>query len=338
MRIDLHTHSRASDGTAHARRSWCARPRPPGSTCSALTDHDTADGWAEAAAEPPRRSASRWCRGMEISTRHRGPRRAPARLPARPDLPAAGRRARADPRRPRRRGCRRCSTRLRDLGIDITVDDVRAGRGRRRGDRPPARRRRAGHPRRRPRPDRGVRPLPGRGPAGATSTGTPRRWTTTIRAVAGGRRGVGDRAPVGPRRPGALPDEATRRARAGSGWPASRSTTRTTTRRPASGSARSPATSAWSSPAPATTTAPARPTTTSAATPRHPRSTSGCSTLAAARGARSRAWSTPGCTGLSYFRPSDWNRWSTPARDQPRGGRDHLVLRRSGSRTTLPLA
>ena len=71
MRIDLHTHSRASDGTQTPRPSWCARPRRPGWTCSALTDHDTTEGWAEAARTAEEVGIT-LVRGMEISTNHLG--------------------------------------------------------------------------------------------------------------------------------------------------------------------------------------------------------------------------------------------------------------------------
>ncbi|GGO77672.1 PHP domain-containing protein [Nocardioides deserti] len=70
MRIDLHTHSRASDGT-----------QPPGDLVRAaaaagldvlaITDHDTADGWAEAEAAA-HEVGIELVRGMEVSTRHHG--------------------------------------------------------------------------------------------------------------------------------------------------------------------------------------------------------------------------------------------------------------------------
>ena len=76
------------------------RRRPQVSTCVALTDHDTAEGWDEAAARPPRRPASRWSAGMEISTRHDGHGvHLLAYLPD-PHAPAPGRGARPDPRGP----------------------------------------------------------------------------------------------------------------------------------------------------------------------------------------------------------------------------------------------
>ncbi len=123
MRIDLHTHSRASDGTdtpAELVRAAAAA----GLDVVALTDHDTADGWAEAAAEAARIGIE-LVPGMEISTVHRRPGRAPARLPTptrptRPWPPSwAGSWSAAPP------GCRRWWTGCNRLGIDITEDDVR---------------------------------------------------------------------------------------------------------------------------------------------------------------------------------------------------------------------
>lgn len=70
MRIDLHTHSDRSDGTM-----------PPGEVVHAakaagldvlgLTDHDTAEGWDEAAVAAEQLGI-RLVRGMEISCRHAG--------------------------------------------------------------------------------------------------------------------------------------------------------------------------------------------------------------------------------------------------------------------------
>lgn len=68
MRIDLHTHSRASDGTdtpAGLVRAAAAA----GLDVVAITDHDTAAGWAEASAEADQQSIT-LVRGMEISTLH----------------------------------------------------------------------------------------------------------------------------------------------------------------------------------------------------------------------------------------------------------------------------
>jgi len=70
VRIDLHTHSLASDGTQTPTELVVAA-RAAGLDVLAITDHDTAEGWPEAV------TAAEECglelvRGMEISTRHRG--------------------------------------------------------------------------------------------------------------------------------------------------------------------------------------------------------------------------------------------------------------------------
>lgn len=70
MRIDLHTHSRVSDGTqspAELVRSAAAA----GLDVVALTDHDVTAGWDEAAAAAAAERIG-LVRGIEISTRHRG--------------------------------------------------------------------------------------------------------------------------------------------------------------------------------------------------------------------------------------------------------------------------
>lgn len=70
MRIDLHTHSTASDGTlspgALVRAAAAA-----GLDVVALTDHDTAAGWAEAEAAALDTGIG-LVRGLEVSTRHAG--------------------------------------------------------------------------------------------------------------------------------------------------------------------------------------------------------------------------------------------------------------------------
>ena len=69
MRIDLHTHSLVSDGTDTPGEVVRAAKRA-GLDVVALTDHDTAVGWAEAA-EVARDEDITLVPGMEISTRHR---------------------------------------------------------------------------------------------------------------------------------------------------------------------------------------------------------------------------------------------------------------------------
>ncbi len=126
MRIDLHTHSRASDGTqspAELVRAAAAA----GLDVVGLTDHDTADGWAEAAGTATEVGIS-LVRGMELSTRHAG--RGVHLLAYLPDPTypplndeltriLAGR----DSRVPA------MLARLRGLGIDIHESDVRRAAG-----------------------------------------------------------------------------------------------------------------------------------------------------------------------------------------------------------------
>ena len=72
MRIDLHTHSRASDGT-QAPEELVRAAAAAGLDVIGLTDHDTADGWDEAV-EAAVDAGIGLVRGMEISTRHDGGR------------------------------------------------------------------------------------------------------------------------------------------------------------------------------------------------------------------------------------------------------------------------
>ena len=67
MKIDLHTHSRVSDGTA-TPTALVEEAAAAGVDVVALTDHDTTAGWAEAAVAA-RASGIRLVRGIEISTR-----------------------------------------------------------------------------------------------------------------------------------------------------------------------------------------------------------------------------------------------------------------------------
>jgi predicted metal-dependent phosphoesterase TrpH len=127
VRIDLHTHSRASDGT-DTPSGLVRAAAEAGLDVLAITDHDTATGWAEAA-DAAAAHGLELVSGMEISTRHRG--RSVHLLGYLPDptyAPLAealgrvldGREARVPT----------MIERLRGLGIDITADDVRrAARG-----------------------------------------------------------------------------------------------------------------------------------------------------------------------------------------------------------------
>ncbi len=123
MRIDLHTHSRVSDGTQSPTELVVAAGRA-GLDVLALTDHDTAGGWDEAAAAAGPAGVA-LVRGMEISTRHRGhgvhllaylPDPAHPGLRDELDRIVEGRASRAPA----------MVAALRDLGIDLTLDDVAA--------------------------------------------------------------------------------------------------------------------------------------------------------------------------------------------------------------------
>jgi predicted metal-dependent phosphoesterase TrpH len=70
VRIDLHTHSRVSDGT-DSPRDLVAAAKRAGLDVVALTDHDTASGWSEAV-EAAHEVGIQLVRGMEISARHEG--------------------------------------------------------------------------------------------------------------------------------------------------------------------------------------------------------------------------------------------------------------------------
>ncbi|MEP9383867.1 PHP domain-containing protein [Nocardioides sp. KR10-350] len=124
MRIDLHTHSRVSDGT-DSPAELVRKAHAAGLDVVALTDHDTSDGWDEAVAAA-RETGLELVRGMEISTKHDGHGvhlLAYLPDPAYPPLVEelgrilGGR----DGRLPR------MVERLQELGIDITVADVLAG-------------------------------------------------------------------------------------------------------------------------------------------------------------------------------------------------------------------
>ncbi|MCL2535455.1 MAG: PHP domain-containing protein [Nocardiaceae bacterium] len=126
MRIDLHTHSRVSDGT-DAPAELVRAAKAQGLDVVALTDHDTADGWSDAV-EAAQQVGLELVRGMEISTDldgHSVHLLAYLPDPAYPPLAAelakvlAGRSDRLP----------RMLARLNDLGIPITVDDVVAATG-----------------------------------------------------------------------------------------------------------------------------------------------------------------------------------------------------------------
>lgn len=68
MRIDLHTHSSASDGT-DAPEQLVRKARAAGLDVLGITDHDTTRGWAQAAAALP--AGLTLVRGAELSCVHR---------------------------------------------------------------------------------------------------------------------------------------------------------------------------------------------------------------------------------------------------------------------------
>lgn len=70
VRIDLHTHSTASDGT-DSPADLVRAAKQAGLDVVALTDHDTTAGWAEAE-QAARQEGIGLVRGSEISTRTRG--------------------------------------------------------------------------------------------------------------------------------------------------------------------------------------------------------------------------------------------------------------------------
>ena len=126
MRIDLHTHSRVSDGTQSPEELVHAAAEA-GLDVLGLTDHDTAEGWAEAETAA-REAGISLVKGMEISTRHG--RRSVHLLaylpdPGHPRLRAELARI-ADGRTTRVPAMVEL---LRAQGIDITEDDVRRATG-----------------------------------------------------------------------------------------------------------------------------------------------------------------------------------------------------------------
>ncbi|MDH2415159.1 PHP domain-containing protein [Nocardioides sp. CER19] len=123
MRIDLHTHSRVSDGT-DSPEELVRAAQAAGLDVLALTDHDTAEGWDEAAATA-REIGLELVRGMEISTLHQG--RSVHLLGYLPDAtypPLAEELQRILGGRQQRLPM--MVERLRGLGVEITVEDVLA--------------------------------------------------------------------------------------------------------------------------------------------------------------------------------------------------------------------
>jgi len=126
VRIDLHTHSRVSDGT-DSPSELVRAARAARLDVVALTDHDTSAGWSEAAAAA-RVEGIELVRGMEISTDHHGHGvHLLAYLPDPTYPPLVEELARIlegrDGRLPT------MIARLQELGIDLTLDDVAAVSG-----------------------------------------------------------------------------------------------------------------------------------------------------------------------------------------------------------------
>ena len=124
MRIDLHTHSTVSDGTS-TPAELMADAAAAGLDVIALTDHDTTDGWHEAARALP--AGLTLVPGVELSCKWYGTER-PVGVhllgylvdPEHPELVAELRRIRDS----RQRRAERMVALLRADGIDITWEEV----------------------------------------------------------------------------------------------------------------------------------------------------------------------------------------------------------------------
>jgi predicted metal-dependent phosphoesterase TrpH len=122
VRIDLHTHSRASDGT-QTPEELVRAAKAAGLDVLGLTDHDATEGWTEAAHTAGEVGIS-LVRGVEISTKHRGRGAHLLAYLLDPTYPPLvehlekvldGRSSRVPA----------MLERLRDLGIDVDISDVR---------------------------------------------------------------------------------------------------------------------------------------------------------------------------------------------------------------------
>lgn len=126
MRVDLHTHSRVSDGT-DSPTELVRAAKVAGLDVVALTDHDTADGWDEAV-DTAREVGVTLVRGMEISTRFSGGGvHLLAYLPDATYEPLQAELGRILGGRDNRLPL--MVDKLRTLGIDITESDVHAESG-----------------------------------------------------------------------------------------------------------------------------------------------------------------------------------------------------------------
>lgn len=123
MKIDLHAHSTASDGT-ESPAELVAAARAAGLTTLAITDHDTTAGWGEAA-EAAIREGIELVRGIEIScSRNYRSIHLLGYLPDPDDPRLAIELARARDSRVNRMD--RMIQRMADDGIPVTVEEVRA--------------------------------------------------------------------------------------------------------------------------------------------------------------------------------------------------------------------
>lgn len=122
---DLHVHSTASDGSVPPREV-VRLARDAGLAAMALTDHDTMDGCAEAVEEGARLGI-RVVPGVELSVPHDGTCHVIALgvTPGHPAIEALAARC----RRGRDERNDLIVAKLRSLGIDLTIDDVRREAG-----------------------------------------------------------------------------------------------------------------------------------------------------------------------------------------------------------------
>jgi predicted metal-dependent phosphoesterase TrpH len=123
VRIDLHSHSDRSDGTTRPS-AVVERAAALGVDVLALTDHDTTEGWDEAASAA-RRTGVTLVRGIEISCSLGGEGvHLLAYLPDASYAPLSAELARICQGREARLPA--TLARLRELGIEISTDDVRS--------------------------------------------------------------------------------------------------------------------------------------------------------------------------------------------------------------------
>jgi predicted metal-dependent phosphoesterase TrpH len=122
VRIDLHTHTRASDGT-QTPEELVRAAQAAGLDVLGLTDHDASEGWTEAARTAQEVGVT-LVRGVEISTKHQGRGAHLLAYLLDPTYPPLvehlekvldGRNSRVPA----------MLERLRDLGIEIDISDVR---------------------------------------------------------------------------------------------------------------------------------------------------------------------------------------------------------------------